>query len=98
MYAFCFLKAHPVLQPLATRALQQDAQREEGVGSGVSPEPFSRRKRKREPQEINIVGMESLSLVFMPRCAQVAEETEPAERDKAKLKLLRDEGVRRRLF
>ena len=28
--------------------------------------------------------MESLSSVFMPRCPRVAEETESAERDKAK--------------
>lgn len=84
MYAFCFLKAYLVLQPLAARALQTDAQREEGIGIGVNPEPFLRRKRKREPLEINIVGMESLSSVFMTGCARVAEETESAERDHEK--------------
>ncbi|CDF35152.1 unnamed protein product [Chondrus crispus] len=41
MYAFCFLERHPFLQPLATRVLQSDAQREEGVGEGVGPADFS---------------------------------------------------------
>lgn len=35
MYAFCYLKFNPVVQPLATRSLSTDAQREEGVGSAV---------------------------------------------------------------
>ena len=55
-----------------------------GLGDGVSPGPVLRRERRRESQEINIVGMESLSSVFMPHCPRVAEETESAERDKAK--------------
>jgi len=50
MYAYCFLQTHSILQPLATRALQTDAQREEGVGSGVTPELSSSGKRKRERQ------------------------------------------------
>ena len=36
LYAFFFLKIHPVLAPLATRAVQGDAQREEGVGVALN--------------------------------------------------------------
>lgn len=79
MYAFCFPKAYPFLQPHATRALQKDSQLGEGVRNGVDPEPPSRRKKKRKPQENSIMGMESLYSVFMTRCGQVAEETESAE-------------------
>lgn len=68
-----------MLQPLATRALQNDAQRDEGVADGVILEPIFRRKRRREAQEINIVGMQSLLLVFMQRFPQVSEETDSAE-------------------
>ena len=35
MYEFCFLQQHEILQPLATRELQKNAQREEGFGGGV---------------------------------------------------------------
>ena len=86
MYAFCFLKANHLLQPLATRTLAGDVQREEGVGGGVAPDGEIRygsaRKRKREMQEVSIVGMESLSFVLRPFSDEVARATEEAERDK----------------
>ena len=46
IYGFCFFKQHPVLQPLATRALQTDAQRE--VASGKVCRPVSRRGNQHE--------------------------------------------------
>lgn len=46
MYAFFFLQNHEVLRPLTTRALEHDAQHEEGPGSGVSTVPLSGKKRK----------------------------------------------------
>ena len=64
LYAFCFLNIHPVLAPLPTRGLQSDGQREEGAGSGIEPaegQTSSGRKRKRDAQQINIVGIDSLS-------------------------------------
>lgn len=42
-----------------------------------------RRNRKREAQEIVIVGMESLYSVFILRCAHVTRLTGSTERDKA---------------
>ena len=68
MYACYFLKVKPLLQPLATRTLAGDAQREEGFGWGITPNGKiwygNGRKRKREKQEIDIVGMGSLSSAF----------------------------------
>lgn len=86
MYAFCFLKVNPLLQPLATRTVAGDVQREEGVRGRVAPNGEigygSARKRKREKQETSIVGMESLSSVFRPFSNEVARATEEAERNK----------------
>lgn len=52
MYAFCFFKENPLLEPLATRTLPREAQREEGIpGDGGSdadaPTPRSSSKRRR---------------------------------------------------
>jgi len=92
MYAFCFLKANTLLQPLATRALQTECQREEGVGQGVSPITRSSGKRKREKQETSIVGMDTLSSAFKPFSEEVARETEEAERDKARFEASEAKG------
>ena len=84
LYAYFFLQKYPALQPLATKALQTNSQREEGVEDGIAPENSSGKRRKRQREEIGIAELGTLSSIFRPASKTAARETEEAEREKAK--------------
>lgn len=86
LYAHCLIKRYTLLTLLATRAMQSDAQREEGVGDVVRPNQESStlpKKQKSVREEISIVGVDALSSALKPLNLETARQTGEAERDKA---------------
>lgn len=93
MYGFCLVNGDPILESLTTKEVEEDAQRECGVGEnlrggnrGAAPRPTNKRNTTTEIQ-INGLELVAEALSGSPELAAVRIETEKAERDKMKLEV-----------
>lgn len=89
MYAFCFFQHHPLLESLASKEVEIDAQRETGVGRTLRGRESEERPSKRRimKNQVEILGLEEFVSAFSGQSQASGFDKDLAQAEKERVGL-----------